>query len=145
MVAVPIGISCIAFMSVLDYAKEMLIIYQRRFRFETGTITKKKRSRYEIETLQLSNAQPSNIKKEKRSTYCLGKGLSSNQVAVNQSFKLETKSQYYLRLPSFYKQMDLIHHGVHMVVLMVLQNLILKDMQFTLSWAILRQICLRKS
>lgn len=91
MVAVPIGISCIAFMSVLDYAKEMLILYQRRFRFETGTITKKKRSMYEIETLQLSNAQHSKYKKRKDKYILLRKGFIIKSSCRESEFQIGDK------------------------------------------------------
>jgi len=63
VVAVPTGIWCICFMSVLDYANEILILYQRKIICETGTVKKKTRSIYEIEIVRMHSVP---CKKNKR-------------------------------------------------------------------------------
>ncbi len=63
--AVPIGVFCICFMSVLDYANEILILYQGKIVFEAGMIKKKTRSIYDIEIVRADRVQCSKNKRKK--------------------------------------------------------------------------------
>ncbi len=66
IVAVPLVIWCIGFTSVLDYANEILMLYEGKIIFETGIIQKKTRRFYEIETVDDNRGQRQ--KKRKHST-----------------------------------------------------------------------------
>ena len=57
IVACPLVIGCISFMSVLDYANEILMLYEGKIIFETGIIKKKTRLFYEIETADTNSCR----------------------------------------------------------------------------------------